>query len=323
MQSTQDVLRGAMRGAKYNMVLQVLFRVVTFGVNAVILRYVSKATLGIANVRLMLLYTTALLLSREAVRKAALDLKPHYESGEHAPDVAQCRNLSWCSVPVGALVTAALAVVWTRVLYTPELVAADGGDDHASSSSAADRYNAGFYAPCVGLYAASVMLELLCDSLYIRCQNEMRQRVCVVIEGVAIMARAAVTVLLAISRPDLGILAFGLGQLAFSGVLCAAYFAYFTVQRGVAFADLLPGRVAVAEAGERQQQQQQVRQQLDLLLPPGSVPLTVSLFTQSVLKQFLTEGERLLMTVVANVNFEDQGVCVGTIGSGLACIVCE
>ena len=60
------------------MVLQVLFRIVTFAMNAVVLRYVSKATLGIANVRLMLLYTTALLFSREAIRKATLDLRPRF-----------------------------------------------------------------------------------------------------------------------------------------------------------------------------------------------------------------------------------------------------
>jgi hypothetical protein len=219
-QTTTEILHGATRGAKYNVVLQIVFRIVTFGMNAVVLRFVSKATLGIANVRLMLLYTTALLFSREAIRKAALDLRPHYEHGERAVDVVQCRNLSWCSVPAGAVITAVLSLVWTKVMYAPE----HGGDGAGVAEGESTTDDGAYYNACVLLYAAAVMLELLCDSLYIRCQNEMRQRVCVMAEGAAIIVRAGVTVGLAIARPGLGIIAFGLGQVAFGATLCAAYF---------------------------------------------------------------------------------------------------
>ena len=210
----------------------------------------------------------------------------------------QCRNLSWCSLPAGLIITSALVYVWANVLYTPEL---SGG--HGNGSVADDGSSYGF---CVLLYAASVVLELLCDSLYIRCQNEMRQHVCVMVEGLAILLRAVVTVGLAIMRPDLGIIAFGLGQLAFSTTLCGSYFGYFVVHRRIPVGDLLPSRPPTTITnGNRRPQQQEVA-----LLPPKSVPLAISLFKQSALKQFLTEGERFLMTMVANINFEAQGVYV-------------
>eukprot|EP00750_Incisomonas_marina_P012751 INCI17150.1.p1 GENE.INCI17150.1~~INCI17150.1.p1 ORF type:complete len:615 (+),score=86.14 INCI17150.1:267-2111(+) len=304
--TTNDILHGATRGAKYNVILQVLFRIITFAMNAVVLRFVSKATLGIANVRLMLLYTTALLFSREAIRKASLDLRPRYERGEHAVDVVQCRNLSWASVPAGIVVTAVLSYIWTSVMYAPELQLQAEAADVLDVDLKADGNNADYYVACVLCYSVSVLLELLCDSLYIRCQNEMLQQVCVVVEGIAILVRAGVTVGLAVLQPGLGIVAFGLGQLAFSATLCVAYFSYFVFRRGIPIADLFPSYPKLS--GPSATPGDHPKANNPSLLPPGSVPLALSLFKQSALKQFLTEGERFLMTIVANINFEAQGV---------------
>ena len=44
-------LVGASTAASYNMVFQLLFRILTFGLNAFTLRYVTKDVLGIVNVR--------------------------------------------------------------------------------------------------------------------------------------------------------------------------------------------------------------------------------------------------------------------------------
>lgn len=52
--------------------LQVLTRVFTFLLNAFILRYVSHEVLGICNVRLALLYSSVMFLSREPFRRAVL-----------------------------------------------------------------------------------------------------------------------------------------------------------------------------------------------------------------------------------------------------------
>ena len=50
-------LAGAARGATYGAALQLVFRVLTFVVNALIIRQTSREMLGIVNVRLTLLYS--------------------------------------------------------------------------------------------------------------------------------------------------------------------------------------------------------------------------------------------------------------------------
>jgi len=49
-----------------------LCRILTFGINAYIVRHVGREVLGIMNVRLLLLESTLLFLSREAINRAAL-----------------------------------------------------------------------------------------------------------------------------------------------------------------------------------------------------------------------------------------------------------
>jgi len=51
---------------------QILCRILTFGINAYIVRHVGREVLGIMNVRLLLLESTLLFLSREAINRAAL-----------------------------------------------------------------------------------------------------------------------------------------------------------------------------------------------------------------------------------------------------------
>jgi oligosaccharide translocation protein RFT1 len=68
-------LKSAARGASYNALLQVAFRLLTFVVNAVILRQTSGEMLGVVNVRLTLLYSTVLFLAREPFRKACVGVR--------------------------------------------------------------------------------------------------------------------------------------------------------------------------------------------------------------------------------------------------------
>ena len=67
---------------------QIVFRCVTFGLNAFVLRHVSQSVVGVMNVRLLLLESTILFLSREAFRRACLS-----KTTEH--NWAQVINLLW------------------------------------------------------------------------------------------------------------------------------------------------------------------------------------------------------------------------------------
>ena len=49
---------------------QIACKLITFGLNSLILRHISKDLLGVVNVRLLLLHTTVLFLCREGIRRA-------------------------------------------------------------------------------------------------------------------------------------------------------------------------------------------------------------------------------------------------------------
>ncbi|POI22093.1 hypothetical protein CIB84_014158 [Bambusicola thoracicus] len=109
--AARAALRQTARLASSSALLQVLFRAVTFGLNALTLRYLSRELLGVVSVRpggrwapaeaasegltvrpvssrLTLLYSTAVFLAREAFRRACL-------SGGAERSWAATINLLW------------------------------------------------------------------------------------------------------------------------------------------------------------------------------------------------------------------------------------
>ena len=61
---SSNIASGSVKAAVLNMAMAVTLRVVTFGLNAFVLRRVSTEILGLINVRLTLLDDTMLFLSR-------------------------------------------------------------------------------------------------------------------------------------------------------------------------------------------------------------------------------------------------------------------
>uniref|UniRef100_A0A3B3Q9F1 Protein RFT1 homolog n=1 Tax=Paramormyrops kingsleyae TaxID=1676925 RepID=A0A3B3Q9F1_9TELE len=146
--SAQDVLNSATTLASYNVLLQVTFRVLTFLLNAFTLRFVSKELIGVVNVRLTLLYTTVVFLSREAFRRACL-------SGKTEHNWKQIINLLWLTVPLGLLWAFALGSVWLYLLEAP------------------DPLTVPHYGPAVALFGLSAIQELLCEPLWVLAQAHM------------------------------------------------------------------------------------------------------------------------------------------------------
>lgn len=73
-----------------NDIFQLMLRFLTFGLNAFVLRYISRDMLGVVNVRLTLLYSTTLFLATEAFDKACL-------SKLEKQDWSRVINLMWCT----------------------------------------------------------------------------------------------------------------------------------------------------------------------------------------------------------------------------------
>ncbi|KAJ8370549.1 hypothetical protein SKAU_G00105770 [Synaphobranchus kaupii] len=287
--TAKDVLKNATTLASYNVLLQVMFRVLTFLLNAFTLRFVSKELIGVVNVRLTLLYSTLVFLSREAFRRACL-------SSGSEQNWRQIINLLWLTVPLGVLWASVLGCVWLWLLEAPDPQAIP------------------YYGPAVVLFALAALQELLAEPLWVLAQAHMFVRLKVVAESLAMVARCLLTMTLVVWAPQWGLYIFSAAQLVYTGflVLCYAVFFLHFLSSGEAerqsfplcrVGDLLPSRVC----GESVVNWKLAR-------------LTWSFFKQSFLKQILTEGERYVMTFLNVLNFGDQGIydIVNNLGSMVA-----
>ncbi|XP_074490144.1 man(5)GlcNAc(2)-PP-dolichol translocation protein RFT1 [Sebastes fasciatus] len=286
--SSQEVLKNTSTLLSYNVLLQVLFRILTFLLNAFTLRFVTKELIGVVNVRLTLLYTTLVFLSREAFRRACLS-----GGSKTKHSWRQAINLIWLTFPLGVLWATLLTCVWLWLLEVP------------------DPQTVPYYGPAVVLFALSGVQELLAEPLWVLAQAHMFVRVKVIAESLAMITKCSITVVLVVFAREWGLYIFSVAQMMFTGSLVLCYAVYFSRYIGSEEAakkgfplhrvgDLLPCRAD----GEP-------------LLDRTLAGLTWSFFKQSFLKQILSEGERYIMTFFNVLSFGEQGVydIVNNLGS--------
>ncbi|XP_004464502.2 man(5)GlcNAc(2)-PP-dolichol translocation protein RFT1 isoform X5 [Dasypus novemcinctus] len=290
---SQEVLGQAARLASSGLLLQVLFRLITFVLNAFILRFLSKEIVGIVNVRLMLLYSTTTFLAREAFRRACL-------SGAPRRDWKQTLNLLWLTVPLGVFWSMFLGWVWLQLLEVP-------------NPNVVPHYGTG-----VVLFGLSAVVELLGEPFWILAQAHMFVKLKVVAESLSVILKSVLTAFLVLWLPHWGLYIFSLAQLFYTTFLVLCYIIYFTKLLG--------------SPESTKQQTLPVSRMTDLLpnitgsgvfVNWSEAKLTWSFFKQSFLKQILTEGERYVMTFLNVLNFGDQGVydIVNNLGSLVARLI--
>lgn len=289
--SSQDVLKDASTLASYNVLLQVMFRVLTFLLNAFTLRFVSKELIGVVNVRLTLLYSTLVFLSREAFRRACL-------SGGSGTNHSwrQVINLLWLTLPLGVLWAALLVCVWLWLLEVP------------------DPQIVPYYSSAVVLFAFAGVQELLAEPLWVLAQAHMFVRLKVVAESLAMIAKCSLTVALVVSSREWGLYIFSAAHLVYTGVLVLCYAVYFL--RFLGSKEATRKGFPLQSVGDLLPHKADGKPLVDWTL----ARLTWSFFKQSFLKQILTEGERYVMTFLNVLSFGDQGVydIVNNLGSMVA-----
>ncbi|KAM4021864.1 man(5)GlcNAc(2)-PP-dolichol translocation protein RFT1 [Anomaloglossus baeobatrachus] len=289
MANQHDVLRDTTRLASSTMVLQVVFRVLTFALNAFTLRYVSREIIGLVNVRLTLLYTTVVFLAREAFRRACLSHSAQ-QSWRHTI------HLTWLAVPLGVCWSVILGWVWLHILEVPD-------------PAIIPHYGTGVLA-----FGFSAVIELMAEPFWVLAQAHLFVRLKVIAESLAIIVRCSVTVTLVLLWPHWGLFIFSLAQVLYTTLLSLCYIVYFAKFLGSREAEkksfplhsmmeFLPRRSASQDFLDRKQ-----------------AWLAWSFFKQSFLKQILTEGERYVMTFLNVLSFGDQGVydIVNNLGSLVA-----
>ena len=287
---TAKILRGTARAATYSVILQVSFRMLSFLVNGIVLRYVSRELLGLVNVRLTLLYSTVLLVSREAFRKACLSTL-----GVDEKDWRQLINLMWCCVPLGILIGFILGWVWIYLLEYP-------------SHSYVD-----YYPRAVILFVMSAVSELVVEPLWLISQEFHFINAKIVIEAIALCVKCLSTLLIIVIFPEGDLCSFTVAQVMHSVFYIGLYYLYFLQH--------VARQSIVSNADQKSNRKTcgfPVRVLSDVLphftsngdsyVDPSYASLVLSFFKQSLLKQFLSEGERYIMTVFNILSMSQQGV---------------
>lgn len=141
------------------------FRLITFAMNAFVLRHISREILGLINVRLNLLDDTIMFLSKECFRLACLSHTTGREGWQ------KMINLMWLSLPLATLVATCFGWVWTSLLPSP----------HPGLMAQ--------YSKAVWIVAASGILQMLAEPPWVAAQLMHLVRLRVVMDTVWVFTR--------------------------------------------------------------------------------------------------------------------------------------
>ncbi|XP_025416650.1 protein RFT1 homolog isoform X2 [Sipha flava] len=282
----KNILKSSVENASLNILLQIAIRCLTFVINAFVLRHVSQNEIGITNVRLLLLESTILFLSREAFRRACLTDTLHH-------NWLKVINLIWLSVPICAVICTVCGYIWLRLLSQPDV-------------SVTVYYEFGVWSILI-----SCIIELCCEQLYIVSQAFLFVKLQVVLEIINIVVRTLVyTSMVLYSDGQNAVLAFSFAQLASVIAYTVSfyiYFWYYTKQKNKDFPFKTMWEFFPNFSGKKWSEC--VDFPLFLLL--------WSFLKQGFMKQLLTDGERYVMTLFNTLQFDQQGVydVVNNLGS--------
>ena len=139
----------------------------------------------------------------------------------------------------------------------------------------------------IGMIGLAVVIELACEPCFILAQRMLMFRLRTMAEGSAVVARCLTTYYMTIWLLERGLLEkygvvpFGVGQLVYATVLAGAYFFTMTRRGGI----LLPRKLRDKDGTE-------------FWFHRDTMWLAVSLTGQSLFKHVLTEGDKLVLTVL-------------------------
>ncbi|KNC75655.1 hypothetical protein SARC_11824 [Sphaeroforma arctica JP610] len=168
------------------------------------------------------------------------------------------------------------------------------------------------YESSVAFFAIATLLELACEPMWIFCHAHFLVGGRVLVEGASLLVRCIVTVVLVVVVPEWGLNIFGIAACVYASCLIVGWISYVRYQQSLTthvpplpvttLAGLAPSTLTIDAETKK------------------VVLLTFSFTKQSFLKQFLTEGERYVMTLFAVIDFGQQGVfdVVSNLGSLVA-----
>ncbi|KAJ1980362.1 Oligosaccharide translocation protein rft1 [Dimargaris cristalligena] len=324
--NAQRLLKRSLTGASYLVVLQLFSRLLTFILNQALLRFTDPRTLGVVSIQLELLLSTILFLSREGVRGTLL-------RGIGNRQVAL--NLSFVPVLAGLGLTLVVCGYYTG-WADPALHRLPG------------------FTTAISLYGLAACLELVTEPLLMLSQVHLMYRFRVGLEGLAAVARCLVTCAVTINgyyrtKPGdnnpYGITAFAVAQLVYSLVTALGFVFFFTLlsppsrlsgvrnsgcmsslaKRAIALSDLSAADLAqlpsLDQIMPRPIETDPAQPLVNRYLSPPVRTLALTLTKQSLLKHFLTEGDKLAIAWLCDSTMQGVYAFVGNYGSLIARIL--
>ena len=264
---SNSILSASAKGATFLILLQVASRALTFGVNQVLLRFLSPELLGVS-AQLELFSISVLYFARESLR-VALQRQAH---GTQA-----VVNLSYLAVAFGTPLAYGLALLWMS-RGTPAVP---------------------YFVESLVVYCLATFLELLSEPAFSAVQQKLLYKTRASAESSATLLRCVGTcgsaILASRASLDIGVLPFAIGQLAYALALLVVYsYKTWPVAKADGFS-LFPEKVLSTEQNPTWMN----------YLSTSPLQLTASLSLQSALKYVLTQGDSLLITGLASL--ADQG----------------
>ncbi|KAI1791604.1 Rft-1-domain-containing protein [Ganoderma leucocontextum] len=267
--------------------LQLFSRVVTFILNQALVRLVSPQVFGTTSIQFELLLSTILFLSREGVRNALLRASAQKTADRDVTNPL-VTNISLLPVALG-IPTA----IGSALIYLGSSSLTTSSQPHFQTS--------------VLLYVLAAFFELLSEPMYIRTQNELRFHVRVRAEGTAVMLKTITTFLVLVSASeDYALVAFALGQAAYGLTMLVSF--TIACRDNLSF---IPKQVTVTVKDHTQKK----------YFDPALFSLSVAMTGQSLVKHFLTEGDKFLVSRLSPLADQGGYAVAANYGSLIARIV--
>ena len=286
-----NYLRGSITSTFINILLSVSFGIITWSLNAFILRQVSKEVLGTINSRLCLLSSTILFFARESFRRAC-QKKPKDEEWKGVI------KLLWLQIPLGVILAFILGAIWLdpNMLDVPE------------EDNMAVQYQKAVYLVCIGS-----VLELCGEPFWVISQVYMYIKFRAAVDFFYTLTRAVIMATAVHMNPELAILVWG-----WSTVF---------VSLGIPVINIIFYHRKLTDQNLRIKKEDLKREPNEIntmpftsikdILPDWKLAskldserfyLMLGFFKQGLLKQILTEGEAYMFTFFNLMSLAEQGV---------------
>lgn len=209
----QQPLSDTASGTSYLIFIQLASRILTFGGNQVLLRFLSPEVLGVA-FQLELYSVTVLYFSRESLR-VALQRQPQPKRNLDARDAVKRRSLQTQKIVNASYIALAIGLPLTAVL----------GFYVFQKSSAV---STPWFQESLQLYAVATVLEILSEPAFVVIQERSLYKARAASETIASCAKCFMACLCAfvcnqLMGNDVGVLPFAIGQLAYGTFVFRGY----------------------------------------------------------------------------------------------------